>query len=161
MRKKTAEEIRNEICRLLQEDYSEGKLTREIRAGDVDDVNLPNVCQAMTGQKIRTHCSDFLVEVTSVRDNQGRTGPTARPSTNFWVTYKIVADSSSKRSEERNAPYKNGRWRKNENIESETRVQDGPSTLEERLKALKYMKDEGIITEDDFNTKIREILDRL
>jgi len=156
-----ADAIRGKVCELLIKAYEEGKEKKTIRAGDIDDINLPNVCQAMTGNKMKYACPGFEFKILNVKDNQERTGHAARPSTNFWVTYQIIPEASTK-PDSANSHHS---VRNNQNIHQPTRLgpsaASAPHTLEERLKALKYMKDESIITESEFDEKIREILERL
>ncbi len=125
----------------------------KISAGEIDNVNIPNICQAMTGQKIQ---DEYSVKIISVRDNKNRFGLEAKPSTKFEVTYSLDPNY-----EPINNNSQNNHKIRTQKIDTNHSIS---YTLEDKLKAIKILKeymDEDIITKDEFESKKKEILNNL
>ena len=154
-----ADSIRQKIKEKIDKARALGQTTVRLQAGHFAHVNLPNVCQAMTGRKLEREAN---VTIMVIEDNQGREGPEARPSTRFWVTYQLDPIHESlppiTNSASSNEPSHSSRPRETDQPDELTKKQLEAGRL---LRELKAWFDEGVINQEDYESKKKEILARL
>lgn len=169
----TADQVREKVWAILRQRMAKGETVVAIKAGEIDYINLPNVCQAMSGKKIERHQDEFAVEIIRKWDERNggyNEGSKARPSTTFFVEYKITstdgarispetietdANAQSKAVTDKPVPHQSA---------SQTEVTLEPLSIleaKEKLDKLKELRKDEYIDDEAYTAQVKEILDRL
>lgn len=125
---------------------SEKEIT--IRAGDVHSAmglssRMPAVCSALKS-KLENLCN---VEITNIE------APPSGQGANFYVTYRILDNNSMSTLHEPVQEKKPS--------EPLDELKPGTGDIPDTIRKLSQLKDDGIISEEEFETKKKELLDRL
>jgi len=121
---------------LKQVKVNAGEVARQVTGG----TNIPNVNNALRGKKLQEMCD---IRVTKIEGTPG--------STTATYTYEIV---SAGRIEERTAPITPHSF-------LEKGVHEEERGIPELIRELAKLKDDGIITEEEFEKKKKDLLGKL
>lgn len=153
------DKIRKFVCEnFIEPARKRGEKEITIRAGDVHSrmglsSRMPAVCSALKS-KIDRLCNVEILDIKTPLSGQGA---------NFYVTYKILGSPNGlvspelkevEKVEERIDPL-------TASTLSEKEVIGDRKGIPELLRELAKLRDEGIITNQEFEKKKRELLDRL